>query len=315
MTKKKQEVKKNRDALIKLMERYRIRISDVAELLDIEYITAKQYRVSSGRDITDNNLELLKYKLAEKISARLKGKSLAMSSRKFDPEKIKSSVDMAAVVGSYIDIKSNGNEFTACCPFHNEKTPSFSIVPAKNFMHCFGCGWNGDVIDFVTQYAGVTFQEACEALGGKELPEGKVLEPRKAKEKVDYYKDYRVVKTNNTITAGKPINLCNPKRDGKVWEKAKPSMVFDYGNGCYVLRLEIDGKKLTPQVRWTEGADWFGWTMYPFKEPRPLYNKKNLTDKSKQVLIVEGEKAADAARVASEDKVIVISWCGRIQWH
>lgn len=221
----------------------------------------------------------------------------------FDPDAIKASASLADVIGSYIDLKSNGNEFEARCPFHNEKTPSFRVVPAKGFYHCFGCGAHGDVLDFVRDYTGCTFQEACEALGGQKLPKGKPIKKRPEKERVDYYAELEPKKPPGPLTVGKPVDLYNPKRSS-VWKGAIPTAAHPYEQG-YVLRLEIDGKKLTPQVRYTQ----HGWTMMPLPEPRALYAPGGIPD-GKQVVVVEGEKAADAAHAAAGGAVAVVSWCG-----
>ena len=65
---------------------------------------------------------------------------------KYDVEKIKQSVLLSGFINNYVQLKPNGSEFSACCPFHKEKTPSFSVSDAKNFYYCFGCGAGGDVV-------------------------------------------------------------------------------------------------------------------------------------------------------------------------
>ena len=103
-------------------------------------------------------------------------------SGKFDTDAIKASTNIANVIGSYVSLKQDGKEFKGLCPFHSEKTPSFHVVPEKGFYHCFGCGTHGDVIDFITEHAGVSFQQACEALGAERLPEGKPIQKLPKKE-------------------------------------------------------------------------------------------------------------------------------------
>ena len=82
-----------------------------------------------------------------------------------DAEDIKNRHNIIDVIGAVVDIKKKGADHFGCCPFHNEKTPSFSVSERKQFYHCFGCGANGSVIDFVMEYQGVGYVEACQILG------------------------------------------------------------------------------------------------------------------------------------------------------
>ena len=72
--------------------------------------------------------------------------------------------DIAEIIGKRVEIKKAGKEYKACCPFHNEKTPSFTISPEKGFYHCFGCGANGTSLGFLMDYEKLTFVEAIEEL-------------------------------------------------------------------------------------------------------------------------------------------------------
>ena len=72
--------------------------------------------------------------------------------------------DIVEVVEHYVPLKRAGKEFMACCPFHDEKTPSFTVVPDKQFYHCFGCGAHGTAIGFLMDYANMEFVEAVEEL-------------------------------------------------------------------------------------------------------------------------------------------------------
>ena len=80
-------------------------------------------------------------------------------------EEIKARVDLVDLISSYgVSVKSAGGSKKACCPFHNEKTPSFSINEAKGFYHCFGCGESGDAIKFVEKMEGLSFVDAVKKL-------------------------------------------------------------------------------------------------------------------------------------------------------
>ena len=74
--------------------------------------------------------------------------------------------DIVEVVGRRVPLKRAGREFKACCPFHEEKTPSFTVSPTKGFYHCFGCGAHGTAVGFLMDYDHLGFVEAIEALAG-----------------------------------------------------------------------------------------------------------------------------------------------------
>jgi DNA primase catalytic core len=65
-----------------------------------------------------------------------------------------SRVDIVEVIDRYVPLKKAGANYVACCPFHNEKTPSFSVSPGKQFYHCFGCGAHGTAVGFLMEYGG-----------------------------------------------------------------------------------------------------------------------------------------------------------------
>lgn len=73
-------------------------------------------------------------------------------------------IDIVDVVGQYVSLKKAGGNFQGLCPFHNEKSPSFSVSPSKQFYHCFGCGAHGSAIGFLMEYSGLTYVEAIEDL-------------------------------------------------------------------------------------------------------------------------------------------------------
>ena len=81
--------------------------------------------------------------------------------------------DLVEVIGARVPLKKQGREFAACCPFHNEKSPSFYVSPSKQFFHCFGCGAHGNAIGFLMDYEHLAFPEAVEELArsaGIEVP-------------------------------------------------------------------------------------------------------------------------------------------------
>jgi len=82
-------------------------------------------------------------------------------------EQVLAATDIVDLIGSYIPVKRAGTRYVCNCPFHNEKTPSFSIDPARQFFHCFGCKKSGDALTFVRDYEGLTFVDAVKRLAGK----------------------------------------------------------------------------------------------------------------------------------------------------
>src|SRR5215470_13250193 len=89
-------------------------------------------------------------------------------------EEVRSRADIVEVVGAHVRLKRAGRNFVGLCPFHQEKTPSFSVNAERGFFHCFGCGAGGSVFDFIMRMDGLTFFEALQTLAkryGVELPE------------------------------------------------------------------------------------------------------------------------------------------------
>ena len=75
-------------------------------------------------------------------------------------EEFKARLPIAEVVGRHVRLSRRGRDLWGCCPFHNEKTPSFHVVPDKGFYHCFGCGQHGNSIDFIMAIEGLEFVPA-----------------------------------------------------------------------------------------------------------------------------------------------------------
>jgi len=82
-------------------------------------------------------------------------------------EELRNQADILKIVGDYVSLKKKGNNYWACCPFHNEKTPSFSVNPSKGLFKCFGCGKGGDAITFVMEIEGAPFPEAVKTVAEK----------------------------------------------------------------------------------------------------------------------------------------------------
>ena len=82
-------------------------------------------------------------------------------------DKILDTAQIADVVGDFVTLKRRGANYTACCPFHNEKTPSFYVSPSKGIYKCFGCGKSGTAVSFVMEHESMSYVEALKYLAAK----------------------------------------------------------------------------------------------------------------------------------------------------
>ncbi len=135
-------------------------------------------------------------------------------------DRILDRTDIAEVIAGYIQLKKAGRNFKACCPFHNEKTPSFVVSPDKQIYHCFGCHAGGNVINFVMKYESLEFPEAVRMLAAKagvELPRyGKDVSARNSISSAIY-------EINKTAAAFYHKTLCS--------DKGKKAMEYLKGRG------------------------------------------------------------------------------------
>ncbi len=113
---------------------------------------------------------------------------MSLGSHFFD--ELRSRVTLSEVIGRKVKITRAGREFKACCPFHHEKTPSFTINDDKQFYHCFGCGAHGDAIKFIMEHDNLGFMDAVEVLAaeaGMQVPKQTPQERAKVKEEKDLH--------------------------------------------------------------------------------------------------------------------------------
>lgn len=105
-------------------------------------------------------------------------------------DELKAQLNIVDVIGREVNLKRSGSNYMGLCPFHSEKTPSFSVSESNQFYHCFGCGKSGDVISFVQEYYKLPFMEAVEKLAsdnGIKMPERRYSGPR-----IDYEKYHAI---------------------------------------------------------------------------------------------------------------------------
>lgn len=230
-------------------------------------------------------------------------------------------VDLAGLIGQRVKLRSNGPEFQGLCPFHQERTPSFTVHPAKGFYHCFGCGAHGDAIGWVMAWDGVTFLEACERLGGDQhraVRSGHA--PRRAPLALDRQPLWVPLLPVPDEAPDLCIDACttrpvwNPKR-GKFWSmnftRADAYRSSDGRLLGYVMRVEFGDAKVTPTVTWCVGPDGVEqWCVRPFPTPRPLQGLDALAQHPDlPVLVVEGEKCR-AAGAGAWPHYVVVTWPG-----
>lgn len=245
-----------------------------------------------------------------------------MSQKISESTMVRAKADIVGTISKYLDLKKNGTEYQACCPFHKEKSPSFSVVPDKGMYYCFGCGAGGNAIDFVMAYENLGFPQAVKQILG-DLPIGENAPiPRAARveEKPDWLPIVPVPADNKL----KPKDIFNRKVDG-TWQELTASKRWTYLNAegqliGYISRFEKPegGKEVLPQafcVNTDTGEMSWRWTS--FSKPRPMYGLDKLAKyPDSQVMVVEGEKAADAGQQKFLDagvpleKLVVVSWPG-----
>lgn len=219
-----------------------------------------------------------------------------------------------------VDLKKAGREWTGLCPFHNEKNPSFTVSPAKGFVHCFSCGAHYDAIGVVMQLDGCDFVTACHKLGGHDMGAWAKRELRAAPRRLEsppegvWVPVYPIPKDAPPLAVGVRCRVWNIKRDR--WWDITPSRADAYRDADglvmgYVLRVEMPDKKITPAVTWCIGPKGDArWCLQPLPEPRPLCGLDELVARpDAPVLLVSGEKCkAMAAPVLP--MYVVMTWSG-----
>lgn len=242
---------------------------------------------------------------------------------------LKARIDIVKFIGDHsVKLIKDGSEYKACCPFHKEKTPSFTVTPATGLFKCFGCGAGGSVVDFTMLHYGLPLADAIrrveEWAGGVYLPpvsEAKAQREAHAKKRDEWVPVVPV-----------PADAPAPTFKHRKYDQAAMTWAYhDAAGGLigYVARFhfakvdketgeESIGKDVIPTV-YAQHAETGKreWRWLSFPKPRPLYGLDLLAKHPEAlVLIVEGEKTADAARallpIGATDvpPVVVISWPG-----
>jgi hypothetical protein len=254
-----------------------------------------------------------------------------------DIERLKAEISISSVIGETVKLARRGREYEALCPFHDERTPSFTVVDRERFFHCFGCGAHGDVFDWLDRTRDMSLPQAVAYLSG-ETGTGQARfappQPDLAQAEPIWIPIIPVPDDAPTLLRpdGKTVELINPKRAGEPNDctSFRPAMSWQYRSTegrllGYVLRIEFqrDGRrhKITPQITFCIGPGGERqWCLAPFPYPRPLYGLEELAARpDAPVLVVEGEKACDAGRVLIP-RFVVVTWPGgskaiaRVDW-
>lgn len=242
-----------------------------------------------------------------------------------DVDGLKARIDLVEVVARYVKLKRVGTEHVGLCPFHDESTPSFHVIPNKGFVHCFGCGAHGDAIGFYQRYTGKPFLDAVADLGGDRFAEAREIERRPLPaEPASKWVPLLPVPEDDVpplmADGGWTVPVFNPKRGRPT--RLKTTRVDAYRNAQgqllgYVLRADIVDKesgktrKWTPQVTWCVGPNGNRqWCLCPFPDPRPLLGLDDLAARPEApVLVVEGEKCR-AAGAGAWKAYVVLAWPG-----
>lgn len=231
-------------------------------------------------------------------------------SEQYDADGVNHSVDLVQLASRYLTLTKHGNEYQALCPFHNDTTPpgNFSINATKQVWACFACNehekYGADAIGFLRSKEGLSFQDACKRLtngGASQLPPV-IPQPQP-----------KLAKSPPRIVIPQPAD--SPLPDMATRSLGAPSLYWTYraaDNSIlgYVARYETDeGKEYRP---WTFGhysdAEPPKWEPKTWPVPRPLYGIDRLAQRpTAQVLICEGEKAADAGGQLLPG-MVAISW-------
>lgn len=241
--------------------------------------------------------------------------------KRIDVDDLKSRISLEALCEQYgVKLQSHGTELKGLCPFHNERTPSFTVTPAVQKFHCFGCGASGDHIQFLQDIHGHDFINAAKRL--QEIVGGGVND----NDRPAPVQKREARPAKNAVWQQQPANEAPPcpaeisKKIGDDWVKLPVVASWPYrdANGTllgYACRIEPEpGKKDIIPMTWrlnTETGE-VKWKQLALDEPRTLYGAELLAQNpTAPVILVEGEKAADAARVILDGHPhLVLTWPG-----
>ncbi|WP_017672551.1 DNA primase [Blastomonas sp. AAP53] len=198
-------------------------------------------------------------------------------------DELRSRITLSTLIGRHVKVQRAGREFKACCPFHNEKTPSFTINDDKGFYHCFGCGAHGDAIRFMTDHQGLGFMDAVKELAseaGMSVPAPDPRAARQAEERASLHdvcqaaQDWFVAQLNSAAGQEARAYLKNRGFTAETIERFGIGFAPDSRNGMKSALARIDEDLLIEAgllIKVDDKApyDRFrGRVMIPIRDPR-----------------------------------------------
>jgi putative DNA primase/helicase len=221
-----------------------------------------------------------------------------------DVDALKAATDLVSLVGHYTALKKRGREYVGLCVSHADNNPSMWVNPDKGIVHCFSCDFHADAIDFIRHVEGLDFKAACERLGAKNDWQPKIAAARPAPKP-------------ERITSKPPPDAPTPNMSAR--KLGEPSRIWPYrdADGAligYIARYDTkDGKEIRCWSWGARGDEPAKWDCGAWSKPRPLYGLDRLeARRGAPVLLVEGEKAADAAQELL-GQYVVVTWPGGAQ--
>lgn len=188
-------------------------------------------------------------------------------------DRIKDAADIVQIVGARVSLKKSGSRFVGLCPFHNERSPSFSVNPDMRLWYCFGCHANGDVVSFIQQIYGVSFIEAMQQLSeqtGIPIPEDGSDGGSGAREKAAAARALLRMFIERSATTLQESEEAQAARDWLKSRKCKRSTALEWGLG-YATQSTINAVRredsnLAYEIGLT-ASYWLGRVIFPIYDP------------------------------------------------
>ena len=197
-------------------------------------------------------------------------------------DRLVSDSDIVSVLSAYLDLQKKGNNYVCRCPFHEEKTGSFTVSPQKSIYHCFGCGKGGNVLTFIQEYEGLNFVEAVEKLA--EI--NNVTVPRESRSNAE---DYSNIYQLNQVLADSYLSALKDKKNKPVVDYLKERGVTGETAKKFLIGYaDFDQKELKKKLidQFSEATLLKSGNflknekgMYPFFRNRLMFPIKNSTGK------------------------------------